>query len=83
MHKLSGFKFCTDINSPEVLLTLLMPLIFIYYSLIKGIESGYVIIYSLILGVSIYLAITFLKNAVAWYLDSEQASQINKCKIEN
>lgn len=83
MHKLGGIKFCTDINSPEVLLTLLMPLVFIYYSLIKGIESGNAITYSLILGASIYLAITFLKNVVAWYLDSEQASQINKCGIEN
>lgn len=58
-----------DINSPEVLLTFFIPLIFIYYSLINGIESGYVIIYGLILGAGIFLTIVFLKNKVARYLD--------------
>lgn len=43
-----------DIYSPEVLLTFFIPLIFIYYSLINGIESGYMIIYGLIVGAYIF-----------------------------
>ena len=83
MFKLGGFKFCTDISSPEVLLTLIMPLVYIYYSLINGLESGNVIINSLIIGSSIYFGITFLKNIVSWYIDSEQASKITKCEIRD
>ncbi len=71
--KAEGNRFCTAISSPEVLLTLSMPLILIYYSLINGIDQKTAIVAGIVFGVVIYLVVTFLNNIAARYLESERA----------
>lgn len=79
MYMFCGIRFCTDLDSPEVLLTFVMPLIFIYYSIINGIEEKIAISYGIIFGILIYISATVLKNIAAKCLNSEQASKIPPC----
>lgn len=76
MYLVCGIRFCTDLSSPEVLLTLAMPLIIIYYSITNGIDQKTAIVNGIIFGVSVYLIATVLKNIAAQYLESEQAARI-------
>ncbi len=78
MFVFCGIRFCTDMDSPEVVLTFIVPVILIYYSLINGIEPRYVAIYSVILGAIIYFSLTVLKNGVAWYMNTEDACKITQ-----
>lgn len=71
-----GIRFCTDTDSPEVILAFFMPMLLIYYSLIIGIGFDQIIIYGVITAMIIYIGITILKNIAAKYMNSEQNGKI-------
>ena len=69
-------KFCTDIGSPEIILLYLVPIMTI--ALLNGeLTSGHIsLTYGFLLGISIYLIISIIKNVVAKFMDSDAASRI-------
>lgn len=83
MSKFYGIEFCTDLdsNSPEILLSVVMPMIFTYYSMANGFSWQTTIIYDIIFGISIYLGATILKNIASKFLDSEKT--ISELKNDN
>jgi hypothetical protein len=71
-----GVRFCTDTDSPEVILAFFMPMLIIYYSSIIGIGFNQMLIYAVLTASIIYLGITILKNIAARYMKSEQNGKI-------
>ena len=72
-----------DLDSPEILLVFMMPLIFIYYSITNDMNSKLVLEYAILIGMLIYLSAIALKNVAIKYLnfrDNDQMKDVNNVK---
>jgi len=70
-YKIKNIHFCTDLDSPEMLLAFFTPLIITFIFLINDFTYGISVFISLIIGMSLYLSITFIKNMTATFLKSD------------
>jgi hypothetical protein len=74
--KVGQAKFCTDIDSPEVILLFLMPVITLVLLNGEPISKYISLFYGIILGTSMYIIVSIVKNMVAKFMDSDAACRI-------
>jgi len=70
-YKIKNIHFCTNLDSPEMLLAFLTPVIITFIFLINDFAYGISVFISLTIGISLYLSITFIKNIAATFLKSD------------
>lgn len=67
---------CTDIDSPEIILFVLIPLVTLYIFLTNNYDYGGSIIISIIYGMVVYISITLIKNIIASVIKSDSSCKI-------
>ena len=68
--------FCTGSDSPEVVLAGIVPIITFYVLVTNNPSYSNITIVSVAAGLTIYLVVTLLKNAIAFILKSDSACGI-------
>jgi len=69
-------KFCTDIDSPEAIFLFLMPVITLVLFNGEPISKYVLLFYGILLGISMYIIVSIVKNMVANFMNSDVACRI-------
>lgn len=74
--KIGKAKFCTDVDSPEAILLFLMPVITLVLLNGEPISKYVALFYGILLGISMYIIVSIVKNVVANFMGSDVACRI-------
>lgn len=69
-------KFCTNTDSPEVILLFLVPVITTILLSGESIVGHVSLAYGVLLGILMYIIVSIVKNVVANFMDSDAACRI-------
>ena len=74
--KIGRAKFCTDAGSPEVILLFLVPVITTILLSGESVAVHVSLACGVLLGISMYIIVSIVKNMVAKFMDSDAACKI-------